>query len=365
MVRTVRSSVGFVLFAVVLAAAACSSTNDDAGGPGPTTSDGRTATSSVASTTTEPARVPERITIAFAGDISFEPPRDALLASNPDAILGAISPVLADADLTVANLETAVTERGTPEPKAFTFRTPPAALDVLAAAGIDVASIANNHGLDYGPDGVPDALAASAERGFPLIGIGVDEAEALAPHRATFGDHTVAVVAATQVLDDELIPSWTATPDHPGLASAKRVEPFLDAVAALRDEVDTLVVFLHWGIERNDCPSGAQIELAHQLADVGADIVVGGHAHRLQGAGRLGDTIVNYGLGNFAFYAGTPEAAATGVFRVAIGGDEPPAYEWFPARIDGQGSPVPLEGSAAVDAVAAWDALRPCTGLEP
>lgn len=348
-----------VVAVVAMAAAACGSGGGDGATPS-TTSPART----VALTTTTTPRVAGRITINFAGDISFEPPRAALLVDDPDAILGAIAPILGDADLTVANLETAVTGRGSPEPKAFTFRTTPDALDALRSGGIDVVSIANNHGLDYGPDGVPDALAASAAKEFPVIGIGNDEAEALEPYRTTIRGNRVAVVAATQVLDDDLIASWTATPDHPGLASAKRTEPFLAAVAALRDRVDTLVVFLHWGIERNDCPSEAQRELAHQLVDAGADIIVGGHAHRLQGAGRLDDAIVAYGLGNFAFYAGTPEAAETGVLRVSIGGGRSADYQWIPARIDGQGRPVPLEGPAAIDALAAWNGLRPCTGLD-
>lgn len=342
------------------------STDDGARSSTSTTSSVAAATtpSSTAPATTAP-RTPTRITINFAGDINFEPPRAELLRTNPGAILGAITPVLRDADLTVVNLETAVTERGTPETKAFTFRTSPAALDVLRGAGVDVASIANNHGLDYGPLGVPDALAASRDEDFPLIGIGENESQALTPYRTTIHGNRVGVIAATQVLDDNLIPSWTATEDHPGLASAKRVDSLLAAVRALRSKVDTLVVFLHWGIETHTCPSEAQTTLAHQLADAGADIIVGGHAHRVQGAGRLDHAIVNYGLGNFAFYAGSPEAATTGVFRVTTGGGKPAVYEWIPARIDGNGSPIPLDGTDARTALAAWDAQRSCTGLTP
>jgi len=271
--------------------------------------------------------------------------------------------VLADADLTVVNLETALTDRGTPAPKAFTFRTGPEALDVLRDAGVDAASIANNHGLDFGPDGVADALAASRSENFPVIGIGENEAQALRPFRATIRGHRVAVISATQVLDDALIPEWTATPDHPGLASAKRVDQLVAQVRSVRSTTDTLVVFLHWGVERETCPSQTQKELALALVGAGADVVVGGHAHRLQGAGRMGDAIVGYGLGNFAFYAGSPAAAATGVLQVEVGGREPAGYRWRPAAIDGNGSPIPLRGQAADDALAAWNDLRGCTGL--
>ena len=79
--------------------------------------------------------------------------------------MGPMAGLLASADLAIVNLETAVTTRGTPEPKEFTFRAPPAAFTALVAAGVDVATMANNHGLDYGPVSVPDALAAATPPG--------------------------------------------------------------------------------------------------------------------------------------------------------------------------------------------------------
>lgn len=343
---------------------ACSSDGDTATAPaGTATTTTTTTRPGIGAPTTTVVEPEARITINFAGDINFEDQRAQLLQADPGAIFAAITPVLADADLTVVNLESAVTERGQPAPKAFTFRTGPAALEVLQGAGVDVASLANNHGLDFGPEGVPDALEASRTTGLPLIGIGQDETEALAPYRVTIRGHRVAVIAATQVLDTELIPAWTATPDHPGLASAKRVDTLVDHVAAVERSADTVVVFLHWGIERHTCPSPAQQELALQLVGAGADIVVGGHAHRLQGAGRIGDALVAYGLGNFAFFAGSPEAAATGVLRVEVGGDQPIGYQWLPARIDANGLPVPLSGDDAAAALADWETLRDCTGL--
>lgn len=351
---------------LVVSVAACGSGDGD--GTVATTRPGATATSAppgsaTAPSTTDPEPVAP-ITINFAGDINFEDERAYLLANDPGAILGAIAPVLADADVTVVNLESALTERGTPASKAFTFRTGPEALDVLRAAGVDAASIANNHGLDFGPDGVPDALAASRDKQFPVIGIGMDEAEALEPFRTTVRGHRVAVIAATQVLDDHLIPEWTATQDHPGLASAKRADSLVEQVLQVRPTTDTLVVYLHWGIERHSCPSQVQQELALRLVGAGVDVVVGGHAHRLQGAGRMGEAVVAYGLGNFAFYAGSPEAAATGVLQVRTGGGEPPTYEWKPARIGVNGSPVPLSGDEARRALDAWHELRDCAGLE-
>ena len=122
-----------------------------------------TPPSTAATTTTTSRRGSgQPVTIAFAGDIHFEGVLRNKLAANPATVLAPIAPVLGSADLTVANLETAVTDRGTPAPKEFTFRAPATALTALAAGGIDVASMANNHGLDYGPVGLQDSLAATA-----------------------------------------------------------------------------------------------------------------------------------------------------------------------------------------------------------
>jgi Bacterial capsule synthesis protein PGA_cap len=304
------------------------------------------------------------VTFAFAGDIHFEGVLRNKLAANPAAVLAPIAPVLAFADLTVANLETAITERGTPAPKEFTFRAPASALTALASGGIDVASMANNHGLDYGPEGLEDSLAAEAANGFPIVGIGHNATEAYAPYSTVIKGQRISVIGATQVLDDNLVTAWTATDSQAGLASAKVVERLVTAVQAARATSDTLIVFVHWGVEAQTCPSPTQQQLARTLVDAGADIVVGGHAHRLQGGGRLDAAFVGYGLGNFAFYAQGGPGANTGVLLVTATGRDIDSYQFKPAVIQG-GVPRPLEGEAAANAVNAWNDLRACTGLAP
>ena len=121
-------------------------------------------------------------------------------------------------------------------------------------------------------------------------------------------------------------------------------------------------MFLHWGIERNECPSVTQQTLAQQLADAGADIIIGGHAHRLQGAGMLGNAFVGYGLGNFDFTAVGDGAEKTGVIRVTVTGRHIDGYEFVPGVIRG-GVATPLTDDAAQGALDFWNSLRPCTGL--
>ena len=225
--------------------------------------------------------------------------------------------------------------------------------------------MANNHGLDYGPVGLEDSLAAEAASGFPLIGIGRNATEAYAPYTATVKGQRIAVIAATQVLDDVLIPAWTATDTQAGLASAKEVERLVAAVTAARPTTDTLVVFLHWGIERQTCPSGAQ-----QAARAAARRRRRRHRRRQPRAPApgcravSGPALIGYGLGNFAFYSAPGPGAETGVLLVTATGRDIDTYEWKPAVIRG-GVPQPLEGDAAASALQSWDQLRGCTGLAP
>ncbi len=328
-----------------------------------------TAPASPASSSTTTTTVGRRgsgspVTLAFGGDVHFEAHLRRALLADPAGVLSPVAPVFSAADVAIVNLETAVTERGSPAPKTYTFRAPAAAFDALRGAGVDVATMANNHAVDFGPDGLADTLAAAARKGFPVVGIGADDVSAYAPHRVTVRGQRIAVFGATDVLDDSLIAAWTAAPGHPGLASTKGpgLDRLMAGLAAERLLADTIVVYLHWGVEGQTCPSPRQREVALRLVEAGADVIVGSHTHRLQGGGRLGSALVAYGLGNFVFYNEGGPRGATGILAVTVTGRDVDSYRWVPARIGG-GVPRPLGGAAATAADGAWAASRGCTGL--
>ena len=304
------------------------------------------------------------VVLAFGGDVHFEGALESKLAADPAGVLAPIEPVLDDADLAVVNLESAITTGGSPVAKQFTFSAPPAAFVALREGGVDVASMANNHGLDYGEAGLRDSLAAARRHRFPVIGVGLDGKSAYRPFRRTINGQRVAVLGATQVIDDELISAWTAGPNKPGLASAKDVPRLLQEVRLARKSSDTVVVFLHWGVELEQCPTRNQRTLARQLVAAGADVVVGGHAHRLLGAGRMGAALVAYGLGNFVWYGTSELSTQTGVLFVTVRGRKVSSYRWVPARIV-DGVPRTLMGDARRSELESWRSLRRCTGLEP
>lgn len=327
------------------------------------------ATSPTTPASTTPAEPePGPITMAFAGDVHFEAQLRARL-SDPATAFAPIAAQLSAADLTVVNLETSIGTSGTPEPKRFTFQAPPEALDALAAAGVDVATMANNHGMDFGQDGLADTLATvAADPPLKVIGIGSNAAAAFAPAVVDVRGTTVAVIGAHSADDPTADPTahWAAGDDTPGVAVVQGPARLAEAVRSAGKTADVVVVFMHWGIQGDRCPSPSQAETARILADAGADVVVGSHTHVVQGTGFLGETYVAYGLGNFVWYnPGTGDGSTTGVLTVTVDDGKVAAERWLPARIQSDGLPSFATGGDAERFAADFTQLRECARLAP
>jgi Bacterial capsule synthesis protein PGA_cap len=307
------------------------------------------------------------VTLAFGGDVNF-PAGSTLgdrLAANPATALGSGVPaLLGGVNLSMVNLETAITD-GTcpdPQPKSFDFFAPAAAFTALQSAGVSLVTEANNHGEDCGPAGLQMALAARTQANYTVLGIGQNVAEAFTPYQTVIDGEHIGIIAATQVIDNDLQVGWTATTTQPGLASAYDVSGLVSAVEAARLVDDTVVVFLHWGVELDTCPDPLQEPLANVLVQAGADVVVGSHAHVLLGGGYLGSAYVDYGLGNFAFYNTPAPTNQSGSLIVTATGRHVDGVTWRPAVIEGN-LPVPLSGASAATASQSWTNARTCTDL--
>ena len=307
---------------------------------------------------------PPEITLAFGGDVHFAE-RTLSLLDNPATAFGPVSSMFAAADVSMVNLETAVTTRGTPEPKQFHFRAPPAAFDAVKAAGLDLVSLANNHTLDYGQVGLADTLAAASSGSVPVVGAGRDAAAAYAPWITTVKGVRIAFLGFTQIT--ELASTWVATDTRPGLAMAitgAQIERAAAAVRTAKTQADLVVVYMHWGQEYNECPIALQRTAALAFATAGASIIVGTHSHVMQGDGWLGQTYVAYGLSNFLWWYNDAASNDTGVVRVTLSGAAVAKTEFVPAYIDRTtGQPIPSSGAEAVRIAAKQAALRGCTGL--
>lgn len=223
---------------------------------------------------------------------------------SPTSFWGDTLEILGEADLVVGNLECAITERRarwTRTPKVFHFRAPPAAVDVLAAAGFDAVSLANNHLLDYREEGLLDTLGHLDRAGIARAGAGRDRAEAERPAVVEATGARLGLVALT---DNE--PGWAATADRPGVwwAPIGRDPEVLDRVEASVHRAreagaDVVALSLHWGPNMVERPPDRFRAFAREAVARGVDVIHGHSAHVFQGVEVVDGAPVLYDLGDF------------------------------------------------------------------
>ncbi len=302
---------------------------------------GTTAVQATPTTVAATARSP--IVLGFAGDVSFT---HGLDAQNP---FGEVSELLAAPDYTAVNLETTVAEPdvGSPLDKTYVFKSPPASVQLLADAGVDAVSLANNHTLDYRREGLLRTIELLDGGGITNFGAGEDAAAAYRHRLVDVGDWKVGFVGFTHVECGWVADDTTRWPEA-AWACPGFEDRTIAAVAAADDVADLVVVMVHWGIQLDSCPQPYQRDLAAAWVAAGADLVVGSHPHVLQGVERIGDAWVVYSTGNFAFPSARGPSARSAFFTFEVGGDESGELTVTPIAISA-GRPQPMEGDAARD----------------
>lgn len=325
---------------------------------------------------------PARITLAFGGDVHFEE-YVADLLKDPQRALADLRPTVGSADFSMVNLETAITTGGAKENKTFTFRAPPSALAALQSAGVDAVSLANNHAVDFGRAGLADTLAAKSSSPIPVVGIGASRAEAYEPTFLDVRGVRVALLSALQ-LWEETATRWSAA-DGEGVATSqtpKALALLREATRAAAAQADLVVVMMHWGTEYATCADAHQAATAKALEADGADIIVGGHAHRLQGGGWLGRSYVGYSLGNFVWWRSAEPEARSGVLTLTVDAQAARARgrasgaarrtasplvtsaSWTPLLIGTDGVPrKPTDPATSTRLQGVWDEAVACSGL--
>lgn len=354
---------------VCLLVAACSATPPRATPttPAPTPTSSTSTSPPRPDPTSPPPEEPRApLTVAVAGDVHFEGVLRTRL-DDPATALAPVTDTLAAADLAIVNLETAIGTGGSPDPnKRYTFRAPPSALEALTAAGVDVATMANNHAVDFGPVALDQTLRAKARAPLSIVGVGRDLDDAFAPALTEVDGTTVATIGATVAdADPTADPTgqWAATPGTPGTADAIDPRRLLRAVADADRTSDVVITYLHWGVQGERCPSDLQRSLAADLVDAGADLVVGSHTHGLQGDGRLGPGYVAYGLGNYAWYTPSDTAVLTLTVqppRTPAGRARVTDAAWTPATIGADGLPRQVRDPGFAAEI---EDLRDCAGF--
>ncbi len=245
-------------------------------------------------------------------------------------------------DVTVGNLETALGSGGEPVAKAYPFLSPPASAEALAMAGFDVLSLANNHGMDYGPETLLAGMELLRAQGIQPVGAGANWDEAHAPAivesnglRLAFLGYVNVPVEARTGFDTQ---SWDATADTPGLAwgTAEVISADVTAVSS-RPDVDHVIVILHSGYEYQVTVNPIQEELAYSAIDAGATAVLGHHAHVLQRLERYNGGFIAFGLGNFAFNIDGPPRTA--ILHLWLDKEGVTDFSLIPAMVTSTGAP--------------------------
>lgn len=275
------------------------------------------------------------VSLGFVGDILFDDEYAVManLLNRGVTIENGISEGLLaqmhDVDILMANNEFPYTDRGTPtEGKAYTFRAQTESVSYLEDMGVDIVSLANNHCYDFGEVGLLDTLTTLEEARMPYVGAGRNLEEAIRPVYFVSGDIKIAMVSATQIERLDNPDTRGATENSPGVFRCWNPEKLYEVVEKAKENSDFVIVYIHWGTENEAEPDWAQLEQAPKLAEAGADLIIGGHTHCLQGIQYYGDVPVLYSLGNFWFNSKTVD---TCLFKVNITKDGIESMQFIPA----------------------------------
>lgn len=208
-----------------------------------------------------------------------------------------LSEVLSQADLTIANLEGALSNEIAPptERQTMLFVGDGRFVEGLRYAGIDGVSLANNHSRNFGAAGISHTLALLSEAGVAAFGGGMDLAQARRPALFEVQGVTFAF------LGYDAVSAYYAAGE--GRAGTVPADPALIAadIAAARAQADVVIPYFHWGVEYTHQPTAQQQALAHLAVESGADLVLGSHPHWVQGLEYYRGAPILYSLGNFVF----------------------------------------------------------------
>lgn len=261
-----------------------------------------------------------------------------------------VSSYFTEDDLTIVNLETSVTTGGKKWPnKQFNFRSNPNSIDGMVKSGVEVATLANNHVLDYGYEGLLDTLKTLDSYNIKYTGAGKNKKDAISGIIVEEKGVKIGILAFSRIIPDV---KWYATKNRAGLVSG--YDPYVNEmtkrIAEMKKEADIVILSIHWGVERSTTPRKQEINLAKKAIDSGADIVVGHHPHVLQGIQVYKGKPIFYSLGNFVFNSGSKAGTNTMIGQVKIENKKIQGINIIPCKIVNS-RPIPLEGKDKLAAI--------------
>ena len=259
----------------------------------------------------------EPVVITAVGDIM--PTGEVVRSFTPqgfDRPYSGTAPELRKGDICVGNLETPLTRGGREFlGKKFRFRARPETAGALKRAGFSVLTLANNHTMDFGGEGLADTLRALEGAELLHAGAGANLAQARQEAVVTVRGKRVAFLAYSLTYPEE----FYAGAGRPGAAQGN-IRWVSEDIARTRRSAEYVVVSFHWGEELASFPKPYQRRAAHAAIDAGADLILGHHPHILQGIERYKGKSILYSLGNFVFGSNSSSADVSIIARISLDG---------------------------------------------
>ena len=283
------------------------------------------------------------LTISMVGDILLDGSVKRFIGKNGvDYPWKEVQEYLRASDLAIGNLETSITDRNIKwEGKKYNFKAPSRVLKGLKDSGIEVVTIANNHVLDYGHDGLIDTMKNLDKYDIKYAGAGKNKKEAVKGVILEKKGVKVGILSFSRVIPDM---KWYAKDNRAGIVSAydPYVNEMLECIKEMKKEADIVILSIHWGVERSTSPRKEEIAVAKKAIDSGADIVMGHHPHVLQGIEIYKGKPIFYSLGNFVFGSWDKINSKTVIGQVVIKGKKVSDVKIIPCKIVNC-RPVPLQ----------------------
>ncbi|MBQ3870243.1 MAG: CapA family protein [Clostridia bacterium] len=262
---------------------------------------------------------PGFIDLIFCGDISLDDSvavmkRYVKYESDINSIISQeLIDLLKSSDVTIANHEFAASNRGKKLDKYYTYRGKPENVGLYEKMGVDFVSLANNHVYDYGLDAFLDTIQTMIDYGMDFAGAGKNLAEASEPFFYVINGRKIAIICGSRAEKHYITP--IAEENVPGVFGMYDSGNMKIAVAKAKAESDFVIVYPHWGKENSYKIEDIIRSQGHEYIDCGADLIVGAHAHQLQGIEFYKGKMIAYNLGNFLF---ENPMVKTGVIEVKI-----------------------------------------------
>ncbi|HAM30985.1 MAG TPA: hypothetical protein DCP49_06100 [Erysipelotrichaceae bacterium] len=213
-----------------------------------------------------------------------------------------LSPWFARDDWTLANLEVPIAgeELGLAGAD-YCFNAPAQTAGNLKNNSIEYVTLANNHAMDRGVEGLEKTIGHLDENGIGHTGAFLSEEDRDTVSFANVNGIRIAIVSWTYQTNQAADTDWRVNQFYD--ASSSMIPVLMDDIARARQESDCVIVCMHWGTEFTYELNEAQTILSQQIADAGADVIVGNHPHTIQPAAWLtgmngNRTLCFYSLGN-------------------------------------------------------------------